>query len=593
MWKGNRFNHSLINLGDFVVSQNILDILKNINNQNIKFKDWKNKKIYKLLCNKELLKLAYNNIKSKPGSMTPGVDAETLDGIDEKYLDDIIKKLKNNTFKFKPSRIKEIPKKDGKTRKISIPSPRDKIVQEAMRLILESIFEPTMSNNSHGFRPGRSCHTALNDIRYKWPGTEWFLEFDLVDFFNSIDHHSLMKKIQEKIIDDKFIQLLRKYLKNGYLENFKYRNSVAGTPQGSTIGPILSNIFLTELDNYIENELKLKYEVGKRKPVNPEYIKIRDIKDKDLRIKEMNKFRREGKIYTKRKTDKYIRIRYIRYADDFLVSLCASKNIAQEIQNKIIEKIESMKLEINEHKTKLVDAYDSVDFLGVQISARKPGKIAITTKNNQKRTIPTGTITIKCVIQKIVQKLEKMGFCNSDGFPICCNKLINFSLEEIVTKFNYILKGLINYYKPTDNFYNFGRIQYILQYSLAKTIAGKLKISMRQVFRKFSKNIKISEKCYFKMEKSFKTTSRWKQADDFSLENYKRTQQMIFIDEVCVCCGSNKDLVKHHIKKIDRKAKSTWDKFMGKINRKQITVCKKCHALIHNGKYDFTPLRTL
>ena len=587
MGKESRIIFSIILKGDSVVNHNILDILKNINNQNKKFKDWKNKNLYKLLTNKELLKLAYNNIKSKPGSMTPNSDGITLDGISENWFDGIITNLREGTFQFKPSRIKEIPKTSGGLRKIAIPSPRDKIVQEAMRLILEAIYEPTMKDESHGFRPGRSCHTALNDVRYKWPGVEWFLEIDIKNFFDSIDHHILVSILSNKISDDRFIQLIWKYLKAGYLENFIYKNSIAGTPQGSTIGPILSNIFLDQVDSYIYT-LREKYETGKRKPVNPEYIRIRELKDPTIKEKLKASFILSGKSYTLRETDKFIRIKFVRYADDLLVGVYGSIDTANKIYQKIINKLTSLKLEINHEKSCVVSSYNPIKFLGTLVNARKPAKVI---KGN--RVLPTGSITVKCDINSIIQRLHKNGFCNKSGFPICCNKLINLTLEEIVIKFNYVLRGLINYFNPTDNFYNFGRIQYILQYSCAKTLAGKLRLSMPQVFRKFSKNLKVSEKVHMYLHESFAAKKKWKNVDDFSIDIYAGTQRMIFIGEKCVICGSSENLLKHHIRKINRKAKRTWEKFMGMINRKQITVCAKCHSAIHHGNYDSIPLSNL
>lgn len=458
------------------MSPDILKILENIKKQNLKISTWRNKKLYQLLW-----KIIYS----------PGKN------------DKIIELLKSGKFIFSPKKIKNN----------IYPSANDKVVLNSIKLILESIYESLMSENSYGFRKNSSCHNALNTLRYKWPGIEWFITFDLKDIFSSIENHQLLSLLEKKISDDRFLQLINQYLKKEYFLNFKYRKSIAETPKGYTINPILFNIFLSQLDNFIEIELKQKYNIGKRKPTNPEYIKIQSIKDKKQKEIEKNKFRCSGKIFTQRKTDKFIRIKYVRYADKFIVGICGSYETAKKIQIEILDKIKLMHL--NCQKSQIIDSYNPIEFLGTIIQARKPAIVGIE-RNNKIRSLPTGMMTIKCDINKLVNKLYKYGFCNAIGFPLCCNKYINFSLEEIVTKYNLLLWKLITYYKPTDNFFNFGRIQYILQYSLAKTIAGKLKISMPQVFRKFSKNIKISDKIYFNKLNSFKNIVKWSYTiDDF------------------------------------------------------------------------------
>lgn len=170
---------------------------------NVKFND-----IYPLMYNTKLFEIAYYKLKSNPGNMTPGIDKITLDGMSMAVFGEIIKTMKDESFQFKPGKRVEIPKANGKTRPLTIAPPRDKIVQEVMRMILEIIFEPTFSNNSHGFRPNRSCHTALRQVKTQFGGASFLIEGDISKCFDSFDHNKLIDLLKCRISDERFIRLL-------------------------------------------------------------------------------------------------------------------------------------------------------------------------------------------------------------------------------------------------------------------------------------------------------------------------------------------------------------------------------------------------
>jgi Reverse transcriptase (RNA-dependent DNA polymerase)/Cytochrome C and Quinol oxidase polypeptide I len=194
----------------------------------------------RILADPEYLKFAYGLIKSNPGNMTPGVDSETLDGINSPYFEKLAKEIGSGSFKFKPARRIEIPKAKGGTRPLSIASPRDKIVQSAMKMILEAIFEPTFSDYSHGFRPGRSAHSAIYQLRGLFTEVNWFIEADISKCFDSLPQHLIMRGILEKISDQVFIDLTHKCFNAGYIDSFgAFRIPELGSPQGSIISPIL------------------------------------------------------------------------------------------------------------------------------------------------------------------------------------------------------------------------------------------------------------------------------------------------------------------------------------------------------------------
>jgi retron-type reverse transcriptase len=218
--------------------------------------------LYKLLCDRDIYRIAYEKLKSKPGNMTRGINPTTLDGMSIEVIDGIIDKLKTEKFQFTPGRRIEIPKKLGGSRPLTIAPPRDKLVQEAMRMIMDAIWDPSFVESSHGFRSGRSCHTALKEIKWKFQSSVWVIEGDISKCFDSIDHHKLMELIELKIKDRKFTRLIWKSIKAGYFEFNVYSNNIAGTPQGSIISPLLSNIFMDQLDTYV-SKLKTEFDIGK------------------------------------------------------------------------------------------------------------------------------------------------------------------------------------------------------------------------------------------------------------------------------------------------------------------------------------------
>jgi len=196
------------------------------------------RELYSLMFNKEMYLMAYDILKSKPGNKTLGLNPETLDGLSSEWIEEIIIEMKNQSFQFKPARRIMIPKANGKVRPLTIASPRDKIIQQVKLNILNPIFEPTFSDNSHGFRPGRSCHTALNSISNKFQISSWTIEGDIKACFDSFDHNILMKIISGRIKDQRMINLLWKSLRVGYGAPGKIvEANIIGTPQGSILSP--------------------------------------------------------------------------------------------------------------------------------------------------------------------------------------------------------------------------------------------------------------------------------------------------------------------------------------------------------------------
>src|SRR6266542_1166169 len=298
--------------------------------------------LYRQLFNKDLYLLAYGNIYSNQGAMTPGASAETADGMSEDKIDQVIELMRHERYRFAPARRSWIPKKNGKLRPLGLPSWSDKLVGEVIRLLLEAICEPRFSDMSHGFRKGRGCHTALRKIKETWTGTVWFIEGDISDCFGSFSHEILLGILAEKIRDQRFLRLIRHMLKAGYMEDWVYRDTLSGVPQGGVVSPILSNIYLDKLDEFVERELIPQYTRGERRARNPEYHRVRA---------RMKYARRTGNRARARDLEKklrtlpygdpmdpgYRRLRYIRYADDHILGFAGPRAEAEQIKARLAE----------------------------------------------------------------------------------------------------------------------------------------------------------------------------------------------------------------------------------------------------------------
>jgi len=318
--------------------------------------------IYRQLYNPTLYLKAYARLYANEGAMTPGANGETVDGMSKEKIERIIELLKNERYRWTPTRRTYIPKKNGKKRPLGIPTWTDKLLQEVIRLILEAYYEPRFSDFSHGFRPERGCHTAFTEIAVNWKGTQWFIEGDISKCFDELDHDFLVETMKEKLHDNRFLRLIQNMLKAGYLEDWKWNQTLSGSPQGGVVSPILSNIYLDKLDKWIETTLLPQYNRGKKRkkygPYESLYKKITRAKKKGDRgtVQFLRKQRR--KLPSKDPTDPdYRRLRYVRYADDFLLGFNGPKSDAEEIKQHIREYMHTcMKLQLSEEKTLITHA---------------------------------------------------------------------------------------------------------------------------------------------------------------------------------------------------------------------------------------------
>lgn len=562
------------------------------------------RELYKLLCNVEILKIAcasLEKLKSNPGQMTPGVKPETLDGMSKEVLDNIVNKLKNETFQFSPARRIQIPKASGGTRPLTIASPRDKIVQEALRMILEAVFEPTFLETSHGFRPNKSCHTALKAVRQEFQTSTWIIEGDISKCFDTIDHSKLMTVIENKILDRKFTKIIWKALKTGYFVFRRYSNNIIGTPQGSIISPILANIFMSQLDNAV-SELKSEFDNGnksKRSAIGNVYHSRISRAKKKGDISLVNKLAKEARLHPSANFEDpdFKRISYVRYADDWIIGVKGTLEESKTILEKVRIVLASMGLTLSETKTKITNINKSnVLFLGTRIkraneySFSRPSHNRILRRNSKK-------LRLEAPIPRIISKLHNADFMrNNESNP----KFVWMTLEhrQIIHLYNSVLRGYLNYYKFAHNYGKLASMTgYVLKQSCAKLLAAKYSLNtMAKVYAKFGPQLSIThkdskdpkkDKVYSFLVPSYKITLKFLTNCSPVITGLYGSVSLSTLDNLnCGICDSNYRVEMHHIRQMkDLNPKlDTLDRLMVRRRRKQIPLCRECHMAYHRRK---------
>lgn len=587
------------------------------------------KRLYRNLYNPEFYLLAYENIQAGRGNMTPGTDGKTIDGMSTAQIEKIIDTMRNFSYKPAPARRINIPKANGKTRPLGIPSFEDKLVQEVVRMLLSCIYEPTFSDRSHGFRPGKSCHTAIGQIRKEFSATKWFIEGDIVGFFDNINHHVLINILKERIEDEQFIALIWKFLKAGYMEYKNFHNTYSGTPQGSIISPMLSNIYLDKLDRYME-EYATHFNKGSRRKDNKEYRHLMDQKrwlkkqkyskaewqavpeqEKSVileKIKEID-IQLEKISSVDNMDGGFKRLRYCRYADDFLCGVTGSKREAEDIKKDIgIFLKEKLCLELSDTKTAITRGTDKAKFLGFEICTNKSRdrvkkaiggtqrpykgniKVFVPKEKWLRRLLDYGTLKIKYVDGKEVFE------------PIHRNCLVNNDDLEILNQYNSEIRGIYNYYCIADNVSVLNDFYYIMSYSMYKTYAAKYKTHISNIRKKYGVQRfavpyinKSGKECkaYFYHEgfrvQRNKKDNETVDLEPTSMENLNKNSLLLRLkSNTCEICGATGIPVEvHHVRKLkDLKGKVNWEKIMIGRRRKTLITCIPCHDKIHAGKLD-------
>ncbi len=571
-------------------------------------------RLYRYMLRKDLYYIAYKNLYSNNGASTKGVNNDTADGFSEERIDKIIQSLADESYYPNPVRREYVNKKQNnkKKRPLGIPTFTDKLVQEVLRMILEVVYEPTFSKNSHGFRPNRSCYTALKSLKNEFDGSIWFVEGDIKGCFDNINHHVLVEIVNSKIKDARLIKLIWKFLRAGYMENWQYHATYSGCPQGGIASPILANIYLNELDKFAEEKAKEFYK-DKDRERTPEYDELsKKLRNLQYHVKKatgqekvrMLKLIKELKGEIRKtpctsQTNKVIK--YIRYADDFIIGVKGNREDCEKIKQEFSEFIsQTLKMELSEEKTLITHSNEYARFLGYDVRVRR-ANIIKKVNGFKKRTmnykvelnIPLTDKIMAFLFEKSIIKQNENGTIE----PISRLNLLHCTSLEIVSTYNAELRGICNYYSLASNFSSLNYFAYLMQYSCLKTLAHKHKSTTSKMFTKFAdgmggwsipyqtkkgaKNLSFADYMDCKDTKEFK---------DVIIEHHKiysnsrTTFEKRLSAKVCELCGkTNTQLEIHHVNKVKNlKGKKNWEVMMIAKKRKTLAVCKGCHHKIHH-----------
>ena len=581
--------------------------------------DYKYERLYRYLFSEEMFAVAYQRIYAKQGNMTPGTDGKTIDEMSLERIERLIVSLKDESYQPHPARRVYIPKKNGKKRPLGIPSFEDKLVQEVVRLLLEAIYEGHFEGTSHGFRPHRSCHTALGMIQKSFAGAKWFIEGDIKGFFDNIDHNVLISILRERISDERFLRLIRKFFNAGYVEDWKYNKTYSGTPQGGIISPILANIYLDKFDKYIK-EYAAKFRKGDRRSINPEYWRLNNKKNwlKKKLQKTSDEQIRKSYLYEIAQLSKQMlstphkdamdadfrRMQYVRYADDFLISVIGSKSECETIKADITQFMrEQLKLELSDEKTLITHAQDKAKFLGYEIFIRKSDAVKRNKDGVLKRDF-NGAVVLtlnSAVIQKKLTEYNALEVRNIDGKDIWWSKprryMTPMKPEDILAQYNAETRGLYNYYSLAANVSKeCASFAFIMKMSMFKTLGWKLNTSARKVRQKYQKDkdfvIPYNDAKGKQKYRVFYNEGFKKRNAQFDVD-YDKLPQTMYVpypslverlkDGRCELCGKDGKVVMHHVRTLTKlKGNNEWEKLMLKRHRKTLVVCEDCNSMIQN-----------
>ena len=564
--------------------------------------------------------VAYQKIASNGGSTTKGSDGRSIDGMSLARIETLIASLKDESYQPHPSRRVHIPKKNGKTRPLGIPAFEDKLVQEVVRMILEAIYEGHFETTSHGFRPKRSCHTALLHIQKTFNGAKWFIEGDIKGFFDNIDHDVLVGILRERISDDRFIRLIRKFLKAGYVEDWTFHNTYSGTPQGGIVSPILANIYLDKLDKYVKEYIQhfdkgTKRRPGKesndlaneRKRTVRKLKKVKDGTEKAALVARLKAIEQERAAFPNgdEMDESYRRLKYIRYADDFILGVIGSKEEAQRIKEDIKSFLSaSLALELSEEKTLITHTGKSAKFLGYEITVTRDNHQRRDVRGCLRRTYGK-RVRLNVSMATLRDKLLEYGAMEiklRNGKevwkPKCRSGLIFNDDLEILDRYNRETVGFCNYYLIANNCVVLHNFRYIMEYSMYKTFAGKYRSTVRKINKKYRYNklftVKYEQKGAIKSRTFYKTSFKRRTTafngscdiEPYSIADVSRTNLTDRLKaEKCELCGATGKLIMHHVRNLkDLKGKESWERLMSARKRKTIALCPSCHRLRHLGK---------
>jgi group II intron reverse transcriptase/maturase len=557
--------------------------------------------LYRQLFNPQLY-LLFGRICSNDGAMTPGVTQETVDGMSWGKIGRIIDAVRHERYRFSPARRVWIPKKNGKLRPLGMPTWPDKLLGEVVRLLLEAYYEPQFSARSHGFRPGRGCHTALGEVARTWTGTTWFIEGDVADCFGSLDHEIMIKILAEKIRDNRFLRLMRNMLRAGYLEDWRWNATLSGVPQGGVVSPILSNIYLHKLDDFAGNTLVPEYTRGETRTRNKEYERVRQAHARARKKGDHEKareLRRRQAILPSVDCDDpgYRRLHYARYADDTLFGFTGPKAEAEEIKQRLTAFLrDELRLELSAEKTLITHARTgAAKFLGYEITTQHSGTSGRKSINGSiALRVPVAVIKANCA-----PYLER-------GKPAAQRALQNLGDYDIVAAYGAKYRGISQYYLLAGDVHRLSRLRWVMETSLLKTLAAKHGSTVSKMAARYKAAIETPHgprTCFeavriregnqkplvarfggipLKRRKNAVITDRAPGRDPYPRKEIITRLQR----NRCELCQHSGQVQVHHVARLADLAypghgQPAWARLMAKRRRKSLVVCPSCHDQIH------------
>ncbi len=569
-------------------------------------------RLYRCLFNPDLYLLAYGKIYRNAGAMTPGVTDETVDGMRLAKIQAIIDALRQERYRWTPVRRVHIPKKKGSKdkRPLGLPTWSDKLLQEVIRLLLEAYYEPQFSDHSHGFRPGRGCHSALQEINPGWRGTVWFIEGDIRQCFDRLDHSIMRSVLAEKIHDNRFLRLIDGLLRAGYLQDWRYHETLSGCPQGGVVSPVLSNIYLDRLDTFIEQTLLPAYNRGARRTPYRPYMRLwcraRDL-EKRGGARFARTLRKQLQTMPSRDPDdpRYRRLHYTRYADDWLLGFTGPKQEAEQIKARIGEFLDDhLNLELSPTKTLITHGRThAARFLGHEIVVFDADH-----KHDHRghRSINAG-IGLKVPLDVIQARCQPY---RHRGKPIRRTERTADSAYSIVAQFQAEFRGVAEYYQLAFNRHRLGRLKYVMERSLTKTLARKYRITVPQVYRRYRAVLRTEHGPRRGLQVTVerdggrrplaahwggislarKTTATVLNDNPTRIWSNRSELVQRLLADTCEQCGSRDQVEVHHIRHLKdlqpkgKKQPPTWAQRMAARHRKTLVVCRTCHEDIHAGR---------
>jgi group II intron reverse transcriptase/maturase len=574
-------------------------------------------RVYRLLFNPALYLKAYGKIYRNDGALTPGSTEETVDGMSMPKIGAIIEALRYERYHWTPTRRLYIEKRHSKKKRpLGLPSFSDKLLQEVMRLILSAYYEPQFSPSSHGFRPGRGCHTALSEIYHKWVGTKWLVEGDIAQCFDALDHSVMLSILSENIHDGRLLRLIETLLQAGYLEEWRYHATYSGSPQGGILSPLLANGYLDKLDKYIETTLIPKHTRGTVRRANPPYIRLRDtvsrLRKSGQRKKAQRVRRQMQQLPSLDPTDpNYRRMRYLRYADDWLVAVSGPKSEAEEIKQQIGAYLrETLKLTLSETKTLITHARtEAAKFLGYHIVVFQNDR-----KHDRhgKRSL-NGQIGLQ-VPMPVVQ--EKCRSYRRQGKPVHRKERTDETVYSIIVQYQQEYRGLVEYYQLAVNRYQLNRLKWVMERSLVATLAQKLRITVSQVYDRYQTTLETADGPRKVLQTTVERDGKKPLVARWGGISLTRNMKAILNDslpwtwggrselerrltsDTCELCGSHEHVEVHHIRALKdlhrpgQRERPRWMVNMAARRRKTLVVCRACHNDIHAGRANGSRTRT-